>query len=223
MFTALIQLIKKHGAKLIVGIVPAVLAVLKPGNAFNTASAQSLLAAGGVLVAGLMYLGETLIKNIKEYGLSKTAIEKVFDEDGEWLRKNATPLRQAYTNAQKALDTIPGVPAALSELASKYDEVKGRGENIFSSLMAEINALKAHTPAIDDAAIEAHVLSFLDGFFKAKVSTPAPAVVINGGLTVTPANGAQATVAPAPAPEPTGPKHLFARPPATPERLTTGV
>ena len=90
------------------------------------------------------------------------------------VRKNATSLRQVNTNAQKALDTIPGVPArALSALDQKYNEVKGRGENIFSSLMAEFNALKlkAHTPAIDDAAIEAHVLSFLDGFFKAKAAT----------------------------------------------------
>ena len=107
-------------------------------------------------------------------------------------------------------------------LHEKYNEVKGRGENIFSSLMAEFNALKAHTPAIDDAAIEAHVLSFLDGFFKAKVSTPAPAVVINGGSDGHSGQRRPGNCCPRSGPTATT-EHLFARPPATPERLTTGV
>lgn len=174
MFTTLLQLIKKHGVKLFVGVVPALLAILQPGNAFNTASAQALVAFGGVLVAGLMYIVETLVKNLKDYGLSKTALMTTFDEDGEWLKSHATVLRQAYTDAKGALEQIPGVPAGLADLTKKYDNVQAALEDKFANVMTEIVKVKSIVPEVNDAAVQAHVIAFLEDFFKSKTAPSLP-------------------------------------------------
>jgi len=169
MFTAIFRFLKKHGLKSLIAIVPALLAIIRPGSTFTTANAQTFVTLGGLVVAGVMYLGDSLIANLKEYGLSKAALVKTVDEDETWVWEHAADIHTAFNNVQWAIGEIPGGPAAITDFKRVLDDVKG-----------ELTDLKSRVPAIDIEAIEALVKNYLDthGLGASKPKVPVMADVL---------------------------------------------
>lgn len=175
--TTVINFIKKYGVKLFVVVVPTVLAIWKPSSTFKSADAQAILVVGGFFTAGLIHLVEIAVENFSKYGLSKAAIEKTYDEDSLWVKQNAASLKASWATAQSALDKIPGVPGALTDLTGRVGTLESSSQSIFSKLEADVLALGARVPTVDSGTVEGLVKGFLREFFETKtasVALPAP-------------------------------------------------
>lgn len=143
-FTKLVTLIKAHFIKFLIAGIPTALALWRPNHTFTSVSAQTVLVSGGFLLASLVHVVEIGVKNLKEYGLSKTALQKTYTEDEAWVKNNATAVRTAFSKTDAALDTIPGIPA------------------IVAGLKSDVVDLRSRVPAIDITAIENVVRGYLD-------------------------------------------------------------
>jgi hypothetical protein len=147
--------------------VPIFLAWVKPGNSFNSANVQAAIVITGIALASGIHVVEILIDNLKQYGLSKAALEHDVSDNIKWVDTNIGDLKSVYDSVQ---GLVGHVIANNSLVQGVTTEIK------------EIEAKIAAIPITDKDALEAFVEVEIKKYFAATtVATQAlsPTTVVN--------------------------------------------
>jgi len=135
--------------KFLLVAVPTVLAIWKPGHAFDTATAQAVIVSVGVFLAATVHIAEIVIDAIKAHGLSRATLDRVYTSSQQWVADNISDIRISAYKLKQFLASVPVIQPLLASATGRLTTVE--------SDVSDLKARYATIPGVDQEAIAAIV------------------------------------------------------------------